>query len=546
MSTSKNFVIAIGGTGMRCLESFTHMCAMGLYDNMEFNVLTLDTDFTNGNKARTTQLIEKYNQIKRGSHTDKPNGKINNNTFFSAKLNLFDVVTDYTKTERGNFMSLTNLGADADPDSDNKLLADLFLGPDVQVFDLAHGYRAQTHLGSYLMYHALVEIASKIKNDKATSKEEEFGTYLQLLYEAGSDAKIFVFGSVFGGTGASSIPIIPSALNKALSILDSNQGISPDSKFGCTLLTEYFRFTKPKNTQKSTKKDAVIADSSFFTLNSQAALQFYDGDPTVNKTYSKSYHVGWPKEFNSIDFSKGKGESKTITGGENQKNGCHIVEFICATAAWDFFKSNTGFEDNQNTFLYRSVSYSNNSIDFTFNDFIGDGENGNLFREKFGNFVSLMHLVLTINDGALGHDGTKLLLDRIGESTSDYSSIEKQFTTLLTEYFRMFGYRMDGSSFDAGWLYQLKSSFNGKFVLDDSAYTSNPKELKKLDAGKLFTEKENHWDSSFTSGTYNSFIKILKDDDTKPNIDRQNVETIQEKFIAQIYNAINESIKKNK
>ena len=546
MSTSKNFVIAIGGTGMRCLESFTHMCAMGLYDNMEFNVLTLDTDFTNGNKARTTQLIEKYNQIKRGSHTDKPNGKINNNTFFSAKLNLFDVVTDYTKTERGNFMSLTNLGADADPDSDNKLLADLFLGPDVQVFDLAHGYRAQTHLGSYLMYHALVEIASKIKNDKATSKEEEFGTYLQLLYEAGSDAKIFVFGSVFGGTGASSIPIIPSALNKALSILDSNQGISPDSKFGCTLLTEYFRFTKPKNTQKSTKKDAVIADSSFFTLNSQAALQFYDGDPTVNKTYSKSYHVGWPKEFNSIDFSKGKGESKTITGGENQKNGCQIVEFICATAAWDCFKSNTGFEDNQNTFLYRSVSYSNNSIDFTFNDFIGDGENGNLFREKFGNFVSLMHLVLTINDGASGHDGTKLLLDRIGESTSDYSSIEKQFTTLLTEYFRMFGYRMDGSSFDAGWLYQLKSSFNGKFVLDDSAYTSNPKELKKLDAGKLFTEKENHWDSSFTSGTYNSFIKTLKDDDTKPNIDRQNVETIQEKFIAQIYNAINESIKKNK
>lgn len=546
MSISKNFVIAIGGTGMRCLESFTHMCAMGLCDNMEFNVLTLDTDFTNGNKARTTQLIEKYNQIKRSGHTDKPNGKINNNTFFSAKLNLFDVVTDYTKTERGNFMSLTNLGADADPDSDNKLLADLFLGPDVQVFDLAHGYRAQTHLGSYLMYHALVEIASKIKNDKATSKEEEFGSYLQLLYEAGSDARIFVFGSVFGGTGASSIPIIPSALDKALSILDSNQAISPDSKFGCTLLTEYFRFTKPKNTQKSTKKDAVIADSSFFTLNSQAALQFYDGDPTVSNTYSKSYHVGWPKEFNSIDFSKGKGESKTITGGENQKNGCHIVEFICATAAWDFFKSDSGFEDNQNTFLYRSVNYSNNSIDFTFNDFIGDGENGNLFREKFGNFISLMHLVLTINDGALGHDGTKLLLDRIGESTSDYSSIEKQYTTLLTEYFRMFGYTMDGSSFDAGWIYQLKSSFNGKFVLDDSAYTSNPKELKKLDAGKLFTEKENHWDSSFTSGTYNSFIKTLKDDDTKPNIDRQNVETIQEKFIAQIYNAINESIKKNK
>ena len=49
----KCFIIGIGGTGMRCLETFTHMCAMGLYDGMEFNVLTLDTDFTNGNKNRT-------------------------------------------------------------------------------------------------------------------------------------------------------------------------------------------------------------------------------------------------------------------------------------------------------------------------------------------------------------------------------------------------------------------------------------------------------------------------------------------------------------
>ena len=61
----KCFIIGIGGTGMRCLETFTHMCAMGLYDGMEFNVLTLDTDFTNGNKNRTEQLIKDYNNIKK-------------------------------------------------------------------------------------------------------------------------------------------------------------------------------------------------------------------------------------------------------------------------------------------------------------------------------------------------------------------------------------------------------------------------------------------------------------------------------------------------
>jgi hypothetical protein len=544
MSNSKNFVIAIGGTGMRCLESFVHTCAMGLYDNMEFNVLTLDTDYSNGNKERTTQLIDNYNQIK--SDVSGAEGKINNNTFFSAKLNLFDVVTDYNNQGRETFSSLTNLASESDELSDNKILADLFLGEAVQEFNLAHGYRAQTHLGSYLMYHALVELARKIKESKANETEKEFGKYLELLYEAGADAKIFVFGSVFGGTGASSIPVIPVALNKALSVFaGGQQAISEDAKYGCTLLTEYFRFTKPKDSQKTTKKDAVIADSSFFTLNSQAALQFYDEDPTVKSTYTKMYHLGWPKEFLSIDFSKNKSEDKTITGGAAQKNGCHIIELLCATAAWDFFSSESGLNETKASVLYKSVNYKNNQINFSFNDMIGDAENGNLFKEKFGNFVGFMHLVLTENDGALGHDGTKLLLNRIAESTNDYSTLESQYTINLTDYFRKFGYSIEGSNFNAGWLYQIRSSFNGKLILDDKAFTSNPKELKKLEPGKLFSEKEYHWKDTMISGdTYDPFVKILKDEDTKP-FENQNVETTREKFIAHIYNAINKSIKTN-
>ena len=86
ISDKKNFIIGVGGTGMRCLETFTHMCAMGLYDGMEFNVLTLDTDYENGNKSRTEGLIQQYNNIKSNGGG---NGKANVDTFFSAKLNLF-------------------------------------------------------------------------------------------------------------------------------------------------------------------------------------------------------------------------------------------------------------------------------------------------------------------------------------------------------------------------------------------------------------------------------------------------------------------------
>ncbi|MGY0035753.1 hypothetical protein [Pedobacter sp. NJ-S-72] len=82
----KLFVIAIGGTGMRCLESFTHLCGIGMFDNQEIEVLTLDTDQNNGNKGRVEELINLYNRVKTSGTT--LGGTANANTFFSAKLNL--------------------------------------------------------------------------------------------------------------------------------------------------------------------------------------------------------------------------------------------------------------------------------------------------------------------------------------------------------------------------------------------------------------------------------------------------------------------------
>lgn len=65
----KLFVIAIGGNGIRCLESFTHLCSIGMFDNQETEVLTLDTDQNNGNKGRVEELINLYNWIKTSGTT---------------------------------------------------------------------------------------------------------------------------------------------------------------------------------------------------------------------------------------------------------------------------------------------------------------------------------------------------------------------------------------------------------------------------------------------------------------------------------------------
>ena len=90
----KKFVVAIGGTGMRCLESFVHLCAIGMFDNEEIDILTLDTDQTNGNKGRVEQLIDTYNHIKSNDSANIDGGTPNADTFFSAKLNLYKFFTD--------------------------------------------------------------------------------------------------------------------------------------------------------------------------------------------------------------------------------------------------------------------------------------------------------------------------------------------------------------------------------------------------------------------------------------------------------------------
>ena len=165
----KLFVIAIGGTGMRCLESFVHLCAIGMFDNKEIEILTLDTDQANGNMGRTWNLINTYNQVK-SENGRQDGGTPNTNTFFSSKLNIFKFFINYSSAQRNTYKNISKLGEeDERANRHNEMISDLFLEKEtVQEFNLEHGYRAQTHLGSHLMYHGILEAASKIKNGDDT------------------------------------------------------------------------------------------------------------------------------------------------------------------------------------------------------------------------------------------------------------------------------------------------------------------------------------------------------------------------------------------
>ena len=542
MSQDKLFVIAIGGTGMRCLESFTHLCGIGMFDNQEIEVLTLDTDELNGNKAKAEALVRLYNRVKTFGETE--GGTPNSDTFFSAKLNLHRYWTNYVGEGRGNYKTLSKLSSGTpEAQKQNKLISDLFLAEEsVQEFNLAHGYRAQTHLGSMLIYHGIIEAARNVaKGVNIKGEEKDLEKFVLKLQNAGANARVFIFGSVFGGTGASSIPVIPQALQEFVKIR-SNYKEEIDltkTKFGATLLTEYFTFKKPDNLQTATKHDSIIADSSFFPLNSQAALQFYQGDPTVKKNYKKLYHIGWPITSKKIDE---EGKEKTDTGGKNQLNPCHVTELLCACAAYDFFNTTVTMDDSTKDadYLYKATEFNNNSFSFSFDDFIGKENNaGRKFANRLGAFFSLAHISLTKNGAAWGDSGIKGFIKRCEEQKlPQYSSITDEDCADLNNYFKLFAYTFENEKFIPGWLYQVRSTIApGTFMFDSKAFADNAPELKKLDVGELFLDKKYHWPGGKLGfgDTYDTFVKQLIKTDFKPE---QKVNNPKEKFLEHIYNSI--------
>ena len=361
-------VIGIGGTGMRCIESMIHLCAMGMYDDTEVNILALDTDIANGNFKRVKELVQNYNAVNGGvPRTD---------TFFSAQINYHEFSPKYSENTTFDKIAKYDLARKRAIGSDTRCresdILDLFLTPEVRDMSLQHGYRAQTQMGSMLMYHAIIEEANRAAEGGVRS---ELKTFLSGLTQ-GTDHRAFIFGSVFGGTGASSIPILPHALNVAVRILfNEEMDILKGNRYGSVVLTNYFSFDKPN------KQNEVVADSAKFAINSQAALMFYASDPTVQQVYDRLYMIGREK---SEPLPKG---TASETGGEKQANPADYIEMLAAFAAYDFFAEcdkEKPFEraGDESKFYYMQAG-DEKRLDF--NNFCSEPQK---FKEKFGTFVA--------------------------------------------------------------------------------------------------------------------------------------------------------------
>ena len=505
------FVMGIGGTGMRCIESMIHLCAMGVFDDTEIHLMALDTDKNNGNFSRLKEVKDAYLNSK---NIDKANRTPLTDTFFSADIKYYEFSPNYET--KSTFIDVFNYGNTKYNSPEEADLADLVLSNNVENFNLRHGYRAQTHLGSMMMYHSIIEAA----RDR---KDSDLKKFLQVLIAAtngGSDPKVFILGSVFGGTGASSIPIIPQAISEAASIISNGAAnILGRAYFASTLLTAYFSFKAPSADELSNQK--VIATSDKFSLNSQVAMMFYDDDTTVKNTYQCFYMMGTDGQGWDPMVREKDNITQTITGGEQQKNDSHYIELLAACAALDFFHVDiehlkTNKANSTTDYVYRSIE---NNGKLEFKDFVGNIDNYDKdFAKKFGMLIAFSFLC---NDP--DNDFVESVRCGKHKEISGFDGIDVNQVEYLKKYFRLLNVRNVNGELAEGWIRQLHRSCGGgdNFLFNPKLFAfKTMKELGKYDWNKnLYRNEGVGKDWTFSVGFFGSKF-----------------DTFKKKFIEQLHN----------
>ena len=329
----KYYLISIGGTGAKCLEAFVHMNAAGLMkSDDEIKVIYVDPDASNGNLNRAMETINAY--IEAYDKVGLTNGA-KNITFFKNKI------CPLTRNKPWNPVSgradncLDSIFEPGSMRYQTENLEDLFCAlftKEERKTALSEGFRAHPSIGAAV-------IGDNMRMEDSPWKEMDGD-----ITKGQNEARIFIFGSVFGGTGAAGFPNIAKIIREHFDSRAEN-GRNDGIKIAGCLMLPYFNFpdanqgdmTNEKYTDRSVNK--IVPDSRKFAANTYAALDYYNTYNFVGNTNGGGSTAERPV-FDAV-YLLGDIEKPTMktfnAGREEQKNPAHFLEMLAALAALDFF-----------------------------------------------------------------------------------------------------------------------------------------------------------------------------------------------------------------
>lgn len=297
------YFISIGGTGAKIMESLTHLCIAGLLPgNERLFIAAIDPDVGNGNLERTATALNNFAVFQNFAvGFDTP--------IFKNKIS---IVRPFPWNPTGHDKTLDDLIEFYHHNNSpvGKLYEVLYTRKERDT-TLNEGFRGHPSIGAAVLAKKFDDGAKLTAQIEKTISE-------------GDSVKIFLAGSVFGGTGAAGLPTVARLLKDNLA--DYADRIS----IGGVLILPYFSFTPTEHF------DELFARSENFLPNTKAALKYYSERENL---FDATYFIGDSVLTPVSAFS---------VGSANQRNEAHIVEFYAALAAADFFarpiKSNKIFK----------------------------------------------------------------------------------------------------------------------------------------------------------------------------------------------------------
>lgn len=358
------FFIGIGGTGAKCAEALIHLLAAGLGPE-RCTLMLIDQDEPNGNAVRTIDILGRYIDLRRrlgsGGSAASP---LFRTELVAPQGGVLWCPTTTPGATLGKICGYDLL--DSKQQSHRDLIDALYL-PEERDQSLGEGFRAHPSVG------AAVLLAQ-------TRTADQFWKNVFDTIDAasrGQKVKIFLLGSIFGGTGAAGFPTIARLIRDEVREKAGNA-----VEIGGALMLPYFYFPRPTN-----NSNELLPDSSMFLEQTKGALNYYFRLLTEETLFDQLYVAGWQPLLRIRSYHK---------GGPEQQNPALIPELYAGLIALRFFLTGDSepvkrFEREDGDVGWRDLPLLQPN---------GDGK----VRDKLGSLIRFAHSFHTVYRSTLGPD----------------------------------------------------------------------------------------------------------------------------------------------
>lgn len=355
----KNFCYCIGGTGTRIAEVAGHLCAMNMVGEQDITFIIVDKDTECGGTAKALKLLETVTVLSDVENNPdiaivRPEGRLKE--FCKSNLRVYnwdfsDTMKSLTQADDGQVSLKDSIKSrDSMTQMDNDaFLFNAFYSEKEQKKDTEKGFYGHPSIGA-LIFKYMVE-KGNWNNGLLNETDIAYPIKTYLANNPANAVKVFIIGSVFGGTGASIFSNIAAHIRRTVNPADNRRVFISGS-----LLLPYFTF--------KTKKGGYINPTEFYS-KSIVALEQYGNDPYLMRTptnpngsFDSLYVCGQePLHCTSENYSE---------GGADQKNHFDFVDLVAAQALTQFFNAGLESDPSGTNAFNLSSAYKNGIYEYRY------------------------------------------------------------------------------------------------------------------------------------------------------------------------------------